>query len=218
MNVLLLEDDSLLNEIIEEFLLSLSYNVVSIYDGQEALETIYEEHFDLLILDVNVPSLNGLDLCKTLKDNLIDIPTIFITSLHTPEDVENGFKSGADDYIRKPFNLSELKVRIDNIKRLRKIETFGKIILNENISYDYNSKTIVSYEKEFILSKTEIKIFEYFLKNRNRTISIEEISLNNWVYDEMPIATTIRTYIKNLRKILGKEMISTIKGVGYKLN
>lgn len=218
MKVLLLEDDEILNEIIEEFLLASNYNVISIYDGQEALEAIYEDSFDLLILDVNVPSLNGFDLCKDLKSNKMDIPTIFITSLHTSEDVLLGFKSGADDYIKKPFHLSELEVRINNVKRLRQIEGQGKSILNENISYNYNSKTIKSFETDYVLSRTESKILEYLLKNRNKVISIEEISLNNWVYDEMPIPTTIRTYIKNLRKILGKDMITTIKGVGYKLN
>lgn len=218
MNILLLEDDSILNEIIEEFLISLNYNVTTVIDGQDALELVYENSFELLILDVNVPSLNGFNLCKELKNSLIDIPTIFITSLHTTEDVEIGFNSGADDYIKKPFDLSELKIRINNIKRLRNIGNQGKIILNENIFYDFTVKSIYNFGKEYSLSKTEAKVFEYFLKNKNKTISIEEISLNNWVYDEMPIATTIRTYIKNLRKILGKEMIITIKGIGYKLN
>lgn len=104
MKVLLLEDDELLNEIIEEFLISLNYSVVSIYNGQEALERIYEESFQLLILDVNVPSLNGFDLLKSLKRNKIDIPAIFITSLHTDRDLEEGFNSGADDYIKNHFN------------------------------------------------------------------------------------------------------------------
>jgi DNA-binding response OmpR family regulator len=218
MDILLLEDDPLLNEIIDEFLTSKNYIVKSIFDGEEALESVYENSFDLLILDVNVPSMDGFELSKTLKKNNIDIPTIFITSRHTPKDVEKGFKAGADDYIKKPFNLSELNIRIENIKRLRKIESHGNTILNKNISYNYDSKTIISFEKEFILSKMEVKVFEYLLKNKNKVLSIDEISLNNWLYDEMPIATTIRTYIKNLRKILGKDMITTIKGVGYKLN
>lgn len=218
MKILLLEDDEILNELIEEFLISLNFSVISIYDGQEALEAIYEDSFDLLILDVNVPVLSGFDLCKDLKRNKIYIPIIFITSLHTSDDVQLGFKLGADDYIKKPFHLNELEVRINNVKRLRQIEVEGKLILNENILYNYNSKTIRSFERDYILSKTESKIFEYLLKNSNKANSIEEISLNNWIYDEIPIPTTIRTYIKNLRKILGKNMITTIKGIGYKLN
>lgn len=218
MKILLLEDDTLLNEIIEEFLEELDYEVVSTFDGQEALEVIYEESFDLLLLDVNVPSLNGFDLLKRLKESLIDIPTIYITSLHTSKDMEKGFKSGADDYIKKPFHLSELKLRINNIKRLRQIERSGIIKLNEDISYNHDTKFIRVENIETHLSKTEAKVFEYFLKHKNKAISIEEISLNNWIYDEVPTATTIRTYIKNLRKILGKDKIITIKGIGYKIN
>ncbi|WP_424687907.1 MAG: response regulator transcription factor [Halarcobacter ebronensis] len=218
MKILLLEDDILLNEIIEEYLISLKYNVVTTYDGQEALERIYEESFQFLILDVNVPSLTGLDLLKTLKQNKIDIPAIFITSLHTARDVEIGFDAGADDYLKKPFQLSELKARLNNIKRLRNIDSIGVIKINNYIEYNYDSKLLKVNEKTYTLPKIESKILEFFLKNKNKVLSIEEISLNNWVYDEIPTATTIRTYIKNLRKMLGKECITTIKGIGYKLN
>lgn len=218
MKVLLLEDDELLNEIIEEYLVSQDYNVVSIFDGQEALERIYEESFQLLILDVNVPSLNGFDLSKSLKENSIDIPTIFITSLHTDRDLEDGFNAGADDYIKKPFQLNELRIRLNNVKRLRNIDISGIVNINDYISYNYDVKLLTVGEKKYTLSKIESKVFEYFIKNKHKAVSIEEISLNNWIYDEVPTATTIRTYIKNLRKMLGKDMIINIKGVGYKLN
>ena len=217
MKILLLEDDTLLNEIIEEFLEELNHEVVTTYDGEEALEAIYEEHFDLLLLDVNVPSLNGFELLKTLKENSIDIPTIYITSLHTSKDMETGFKSGADDYIKKPFHLSELELRINNIKRLRQIEKVGEEKIADDLSYSYDTKFIIVEKEQTQLSKTEAKVFEYLLKNRNKSVSIEEIALNNWVYDEVPTDTTIRTYIKNLRKILGKERILNSKGIGYKL-
>ena len=218
MKVLLLEDDTLLNEIIEEFLLDLNYEVVSTYDGQDALEAIYENRFDLLLLDVNVPSINGLDILKSLKENSIDIPTIYITSLHTSNDMKNGFEAGADDYIKKPFHLSELELRINNIKRLRQIENTGKIKLTDTIEYDFDNKTLFCNEINTRLSKMEAKVFEYLLKNKNKAVSIDEIANNNWVYDEVPTDTTIRTYIKNLRKVLGKVKILNIKAIGYKLS
>ncbi len=216
MKILLLEDDTLLHEIIEEFLEELEYDVITTYDGQEAYELIFENHFDLLILDVNVPSINGFDLLKDLKANAMDIPTIFITSLHTTKDMEKGFNVGADDYIKKPFHLSELKLRIENIKRLRKIESKEVEKINENISYNFSSKSLIVDNNKFQLSKTESKVFEYLLKHSNKAVSIEEITLNNWIYDELPTDTTIRTYIKNLRKVLGKDSIINIKGIGYK--
>ena len=217
MKILLLEDDTLLNEIIEEFLEELGHEVVSTFDGQEAIETIYEHNFDLLLLDVNVPSLNGFDLLKSLKNNSIDIASIYITSLHTSNDMQKGFDSGADDYIKKPFQLSELNLRINNISRLRQIEKTGLKVLSPDISYNYDTKNITMQTKQIHLSKTQAKIFEYFLKNENKIISIEEIGLNNWTYDEIPTDSTIRTYIKNLRKIIGKDRITTIKGVGYQV-
>lgn len=218
MKILLLEDDTLLNEIIVEFLDELEHEVVSTFDGQEALESIYDEKFDLLLLDVNVPSLSGIDLLKTLKSVSIDIPTIYITSLHTAADMKNGFDAGADDYIKKPFHLSELELRLNNVKRLRQIENSGSLVLSTDLKYSFDEKVLEVDNLKTRLSKIEAKVFEYLLKNKNKAVSIEEISLNNWVYDEVPTDTTIRTYIKNLRKILGKEKITNIKGIGYKLN
>lgn len=218
MKILLLEDDTILNEIIEEHLLELNYEVISVMDGSEAEEVIYDENFDLLLFDVNVPNINGFDLLKNLRKNNINIPTIFITSRDSSDDIKTGFNAGADDYIKKPFELSELVIRIENIKRLRQIDSFGQINISNNVSYDYNKKIIKNINSEFNLSKTEAKLLEYFIKNKNKTISIEEISINNWVYDEMPEPTTIRTYVKNLRKKLNNETISTLKGIGYRFN
>lgn len=218
MKILLLEDDMILNEIIEEYLLSLNYEVISTIQGDIAEEMIYDESFDLLLFDVNVPNTNGFELLQNIRQNCINTPVIFITSLNTTEDMKIGFDYGCDDYIKKPFDLSELSLRIENIKRLRQIESYGEIKITKKISYNYNSKLILNDTNEFELSKIESKIFEYFIKNKNKTISIEEISVNNWIYDEMPTATTIRTYIKNLRKMIGKDTITTIKGLGYRLH
>ena len=195
MKILLLEDDVILNEIIEEFLLSLNYDVITAFDGNIAEELIYEESFDLLLFDVNIPNITGFELLKNIRQNNINIPIIFITSRHTADDVKIGFNSGCDDYIKKPFELSELQLRIENIKRLRQIDNHGKIKIDNDTFYNYEKKVIIRNNEEFNLSKIEAKILEYFLKNKNKTISIDEISVNNWVYDEMPESTTIRTYI-----------------------
>ena len=218
MKILLLEDDVILNEIIEEFLLSLNYEVITAFDGNIAEELIYEESFDLLLFDVNIPNITGFELLKNIRQNNINIPIIFITSRHTADDVKIGFNSGCDDYIKKPFELSELQLRIENIKRLRQIDNHGQIKIDNDTFYNYEKKVITRNHEEFNLSKIEAKILEYFLKNKNKTISIDEISVNNWLYDEMPESTTIRTYIKNLRKKLNDETITTLKGIGYRFN
>jgi DNA-binding response OmpR family regulator len=165
-----------------------------------------------------VPETTGFDLLKNIRQNNINIPTIFITSRHTSEDVKIGFNSGCDDYIKKPFDLSELQLRIENIKKLRQIESYGQVKIDDNTSYNYERKIIFRNNKEFNLSKIESKILEYFIKNKNKTLSIDQISVNNWLYDEVPEATTIRTYIKNLRKKLNDKTITTLKGIGYRFN
>jgi len=216
MKILLLEDDVILNELIEEFLLSLGFEVISFYDGLEAFDTIYDEKFDLLLLDVGVPSLNGFALLRSIKEAKIDTPAIFITSLNTIDDLQKGFDVGCDDYIKKPFELKELEIRINHLKKIKHIDSFDTIKITQNIQYDFLNHKIIDQDTNIILSNKEAKIFEYFIKNKNRIISIEELVSNIWEYDTIPTNATIRTYIKNLRKIVGEEMIVTVKGIGYR--
>ncbi len=218
MKILLLEDDEILNEIIESFLLDIGYQVSCAFDGDEAESLLYSEAFDLLLFDVNVPSINGFELLKNLRANNIFTPTIFITSLSDTEDLKNGFLSGCDDYIKKPFEFDELKLRIENIKRLYKIEQSKTEKIGTNIIYNFNKLILTNQDKAYTLSKKESKILEYFLKTKGRAVSLEELGSNIWAYEEIPTNSTIRTYIKNLRKMLDDKCITTIKGVGYIFN
>ena len=113
--ILLLEDDANLNETVTEFLEEKGYDVVSVYDGYEAQEKLYESKYDLLLLDVNTPGINGFDLLKEARENDVVAPAIFITSLDSVDDLEKGFESGCDDYIRKPFALKELHIRVETL-------------------------------------------------------------------------------------------------------
>jgi len=213
-----MEDDETLNEIINSMLLEKGYEVYSVYDGEEAEDIICEQNFDLLILDVNVPNINGFELLKNLRKNSIQTPAIFITSLDDTLNLKEGFKSGCDDYIKKPFEFEELELRIDNIRRLYKLDNNHISQINSDTSYDFNTSIITRESNEYKLTKKEIEVFEYLLKNKNRTVSINELGLNVWTYDDIPSDSTIRTYIKNFRKILEEECITTIKGVGYRFN
>jgi DNA-binding response OmpR family regulator len=216
MRILLLEDDVILNELIEEFLISLGYDVVSYYHGLEALDAIYDEKSDLLLLDVGVPSLNGFEVLRNIKESKIDTPAIFITSLNTIDDLQKGFDVGCDDYIKKPFELKELEIRINHIKKIKNIESSDIVDITTKIQYNFANHIIVKESQNIELSRKEAQIFEYFINNKNRIISIEELVSNIWEYDTTPSNATIRTYIKNLRKIVGDEMIVTIKGIGYR--
>jgi len=216
LKILLLEDDIILNELVEEFLISLGHTVTCAYDGEEALDTIFENTFDILLFDVGIPTLSGFELLEELRERKNNTPTIFITSLNDIKSLEKAFKIGCDDYIKKPFDLKELEVRINHLKMVKQIDKNDIIIINEQYKYDYENTLIIRDDTKMNLSQKESKILEYFLKNKNRTISFEELTNNIWQYDAIPTNATIRTYIKNLRKILDENMIITIKGLGYK--
>ncbi len=218
MKILLMEDDLLLNEIIEEHLQNKGYDVVSAFSGDEAQNIVYSQTFDLLLLDVNVPNINGFDLLEDLRQKDIKTAAIFITSANMMDDIEKGFKSGCDDYIKKPFELKELDLRIENIKRLYNISPSSHIQIADNILLDKDNLLINKNNERIHIAQKECDVLAYLIKNKNKPVSIDELSLNVWAYEEAPIASTIRTYIKNLRKIIGDEYILNIRGVGYRFN
>lgn len=218
MKILLLEDDLILNEIIEEHLISQKHEITTVFTGLEAQDLLYSQRFDLLLLDVNVPILNGFELLKDLRQKEIYTPAIFLTSLNQIDDIEKGFKSGCDDYLKKPFELKELDLRINNIKRLFNIENEDLIQISKDTYLDKKNLLIKKENEQIHLAKKECEVLEYLINNSSKTVSIEELSLNVWAYEEAPISSTIRTYIKNLRRVLGEEFIINLRGVGYRFN
>ena len=218
MKILLLEDDLILSEVIVEHLEDYNYVVTALYDGLTAEDLLFEEKFDLLLLDVNVPLLNGFELLKNLRDSGNNTPAIFITSMNTSQNVSEGFELGANDYLKKPFEMIELKARIENIKRQFKIDSSESVKISENTSYDVARYILIDNNRETKLSKKEGEVLAYFLQNRGEVLSADDLMVNVWSYDTAPSSATLRTYIKTLRKHLGEESISTIRGVGYVFN
>ncbi len=216
MNILLLEDDLILSEIIEEFLLENGLHVTLFYDGKEALDAIFENKFDILILHINVPSLSGFELLKALKDAHISTPTIFITSLSQISDVKKGFALGAEDYLKKPFELEELLVRIERTRKLHHIEDDTVIKLCTTVFYEPQNYSLTVSGKVYQLRKKEAHLLEYFIAQANRMVSFDEMIEEVWRYDDVPTHATVRTYIKNLRSYGLEEQIENIKGVGYR--
>ena len=218
MKILLLEDDLILSEIIEEHLISQNHEITTVFTGFDAQDLLYSKKFDLLLLDVNVPLLNGFELLKDLRLKEILTPAIFLTSLNRVDDIEKGFKSGCDDYIKKPFELKELDIRINNIKRLFNIGNEDLIQISKDIYLDKKNLLINKEQNQIRIARKECEVLEYLINNSTKIVSIEELSLNVWAYEDAPISSTIRTYIKNLRKILGDEYIINLRGVGYRFN
>ena len=215
--ILLLEDDANLNETVTEFLEEEGHQVVSVYDGHEAQEKFYESKYDLLLLDVNTPGINGFELLKEARASKVLAPAIFITSLDSVDDLEKGYESGCDDYIRKPFVLKELKIRVETLlKRGFFHEEKKTIAISSTISYDIENNELIIDEEVVSLGHKESKLLKLFMKNDGTVIAHERIYEHLWDYDEEPSDTALRTYIKNLRKIIGKEKIVSIKKQGYK--
>ncbi|SFV60345.1 Two-component system response regulator DccR [hydrothermal vent metagenome] len=213
----MLEDDANLNETVTEFLEEEGYEVVSVYDGYEAQEKLYESRYDLLLLDINVPGMDGLELLKESREEGVVAPAIFITSMDSVDDLERGFESGCDDYIRKPFALKELKIRVETLlKRSFYHESKEMIKIDDTVFYDTKNAELVIDGQSVSLGNKESRLLKLFVKKEGEVLSHERIYTHLWDYDEEPSDTALRTYIKNLRKIIGKERIVSIKKQGYK--
>lgn len=215
--ILLLEDDVNLSETVEEFLTEEGFEVEAVYDGQSAEESIYERSYDLFLLDVNVPSPNGFELLKSSREQGKTTPAIFITSLNSTDDLSKGFESGCDDYVRKPFALQELLLRINNILKRNFYHNPNETLkVDENLSYDVKADELLDNGNKVALHNKEKLLLKLFLQHANEQISHEVIYQHLWGFDEDPSDDALRTYIKNLRKVIGKERIVSIKRYGYK--
>lgn len=213
MKILLLEDEYSLRISVEEFLQDLGYEVDGFMDGQDAYDGVYDKSYDLLLLDINVPSLTVFDLLKKLRLDDIKIPAIFLTSMTDVNDLKEGYKRGCCDYIRKPFDLEELEVRIDQALA-NYLDNDGSIIkLGFNINYDLKKSKLVADSKEIILRKTEKEILEVLLKNKNAVVSTE--MFQDEVWGEYVEPATIRVQLNNLKKKLPESIIQNRRGLGY---
>jgi DNA-binding response OmpR family regulator len=217
MKVLFLEDDIALNDILSEHLQDKGYEVVSCSNGQEALEYLIDDKFDFALLDINTPLMSGIDVLKTIRnDYKNNTPAIIITAYQDTKHLKESFESGVDDYIKKPFDLEELDQRILRLCRQFSIEQNQKIELGNNIYFEPNSCKLQKDGEIINIAQKERDILKYFIIHKNRVISSEELLQNLWTYEEMPTNSTIRVYIKNLRKFVGRDKITTIRGIGYK--
>lgn len=214
--ILLLEDDVQFSNTLKQFLISKGYSVLCAYDGLCAEEIMYEKVIDLMLLDVKVPYQNGFECLKKLRHDGCEIPAIFISALNTTDNVSEGFEVGCDDYIRKPFALKELLVRIESLLR-RRYGTYSDYYdLGDGYMFDVKHKTLNLYDKTVELRKKELTLLSIFIEYSNELLSYDKISNALWRYDENPSVGSLRAYVKTLRATIGKEKIETIKNIGYR--
>ncbi len=213
--ILLLEDDLILQEIIEEYLVENGYTVDSFFNGEEALDKILSSSYDMLLLDVNVPEINGFEIVEYIKKELKKTtPVIFITSLTEAKNLEKAFDIGANDYLKKPFDLDELKIRIEH--HLSKFVKSDSVEIGD-IIFSPKKQILIVDGKEVKLKSKESLILQFLLEQNGDIVSVDDIIFNIWGENDIPTYATIRTYIKNLRKALGSDIIENVKGDGYRI-
>jgi two-component system, OmpR family, response regulator len=211
--ILLLEDDTVLADILVDFLEE-SYSVTHTFSMKEALNLSERNSYDLYIFDINVPDGNGITLLRELRSFADETPTIFITAFHDTKHLKDAFESGANDFIKKPFDLEELAQRIENIKRHFGLNSLVK--LAQNIELDSTTHMLKNGDNNFHLTTKESELLLYLYKNRSRVVGADEMLQNLWSYDDMPSSDAIRTLIKELRRYVGKEHILNMRGEGYR--
>ncbi|MEA2029089.1 MAG: response regulator transcription factor [Campylobacterota bacterium] len=217
MKILYLEDDITLSSTISEFLSDEGFDIVSVYNGQKALDRAYEESFDLLILDVKVPKIDGFELLQALREANIITPTIFTTSLNSINDLSKGYTLGADDYLKKPFELEELLFRIKALlKRHYQLDN-DTIEIDSTTSYNINTKELLNGGESYSLNPKEDRLLRLLLAHRNSCVTFDMIFESVWSFSEEHSHQSLRTYIKKLRQYIGKERIESIKKEGYRL-
>lgn len=213
MKILLLEDEYALRVSVEEFLDDLDFDVETFANGDDAFDAACAQHYDLLLLDVNVPGLSGFELLKALREEGNKTPAIFITARTQVADLEEGYKRGCCDYIRKPFDLTELQLRIEHALRSHYYKSETAISLAPGLLYDTKSMQLTYEGKPVVLSKTEHEILEVLLRHENQAVSMA--MFQDEVWGEYVDPANIRVQINNLRKKLPVDIIKNRRGVGY---
>ena len=213
--ILVLEDENMLNDMICDYLSSKGFVVIGCKSYDEALDLAYEGNFDLWIFDVKIIGGNGFELLRELRDAEKLTPCIFVTSLNSLDDLNKGFLSGCDDFLKKPFELAELLLRVNNLlKRNFAHKINKKDDLGDGYVFDIYDKILYKDGKMIKLSKKELDLLALLLQKRGQFVSRDEIFNAIWSYDEIPSELSLRVYIRNLRLYLKDKIVSKSK-VGY---
>lgn len=217
MKLLLLEDEYALRVSVQEFLEDLGYVVESFSNGDDAMDAVYDNRYNLLLLDVKVPGINGFDFLKSLREAEIMTPALFITSLTEVDNLAKGYDAGCCDYIKKPFDLVELQIRVEHALKRECMNADTKMItLGEHYKYDTQRFVLIEDENSIELAKTEKRILETLIKNRGSVVTIDQFCDEVW--GEYVDPANIRVQINKLRKKMAYELILNVRGLGYKID
>lgn len=224
MRILLVEDEKSLREVISLNLELEEWEVVSVDNGKDAIEKAVSEHYDIIILDLMIPKVNGLEVLKTIRIKNHNTPVIIISAKGTSTDRIKGLKLGADDYLSKPFEIEELIIRINKLTDRLQLTTESSI--PDQFTFGKNTIDFKSYmaqagTAQYELSPKETQILKLLITNKNEVVSRQEILRSVWGYDIFPSTRTIDNFIASLRKYFEEDpknplYIKSVRGVGYK--
>ncbi len=217
MRILIIEDERKIADSIKKGLEQETYACDVSYDGEDGHSMASTENYDLIILDLMLPGMDGLEICQSLRSEKIDTPILMLTAKSEVEDKVEGLNCGADDYLSKPFAFTELLARMKALLRRPK-ENTGTILKCSDVQIDTNNYEMRRADGQIDLSKKEYALLEYLIRNKNQVLSKEQIIEHVWDFDSDVLPNTVEQYIGYLRQKLGKpDLIKTIRGFGYTL-
>ena len=219
--ILIVEDEVKIANLLKKGLAEAGYNPEVAFDGKMGERLFLSRNYDLVILDINLPGINGYELCKTIRSRNQQLPVIMLTALNTLNDKVDGFDAGADDYLIKPFEFKELLVRIRALlKRSSNAQVpTGNILRVADLEMNIDSKEVKRGDTVINLTAKEFQLLEYFMRNRNRVLSRADIAENVWDIDFDTQTNVIDVYVNYLRNKIDKNfsahLIHTQVGMGY---
>lgn len=214
--VLVADDEIKIRETISDYFIAKGINVVTAENGKAALDKFYENHFDMVILDIMMPAMDGYEACRLIRRES-DVPVLFLTAKGQEQDYLKGYNIGCDDYIVKPFPLSVLYEKaVYMMRKYRGLDKNNRLSVN-GITLDTDSMKVFTDDKEIALSNKDFKILKYLMENKNIVISRELIITHIWGYDFDGDDRVVDTHIKRIRQALGEKSvcIKTIINTGY---
>ena len=218
MKILLAEDEVDLNNVVTRYLKKNGYSVDSVLDGEEALDYLEYGEYDLVILDIMMPKVDGFEVIKKLRDKGNHTSVLMLTARDSADDKVKGLDLGADDYIVKPFDFNELLARIRAVVRRKYGNSSNRLVIGDLI-LDTSEKSVTRAGKQIELTGKEYEVLEYLMQSKNRILSREQIKEHVWDFDYEGDSNIIDVLIKNIRKKIdieaGKQIIYTKRGLGY---
>ncbi len=222
MNILLVEDEARVADFIRRGLAAEGWAVDHASDGEDALEHAASNSYDLILLDLMLPGIQGQDVCRKLRARKSKTPILMLTALDSPEEKVDGLKMGADDYLAKPFDFDELIARVEALHRRATgyvADASEKVLTNGCLTFDRSSLQVTVDGKEIELSKKERDLLLLFLTNTGRVLSRERILNSVWGLNADPLTNVVDVYVGRLRRKIGAEgeRIVTLRNVGYRM-